>query len=348
MITEKSASYSCACTHQPPTLPQRAGIRPFVFEHIEKNWTESKILKDMKLIANLNMCRNEISFDKTSLKQVVDYVGNGEKSVNSLYAGQKLPRASIEDIRALTWYLFSRALQQKQVLLRGSIRFKDPEHRIYSFLKSHKGSYRRISTHYRERSAGPRSNIKSGITGVIGCILGHQRHYGLEDYECYLPVKMGSVLFGKLKDGETFVKLERAGVPWPIVIHTKDKIKSSIKASFRTLIHAAHWIKKSRPKAVRPEHVFDESPPEELCKAFNLAIGSASSLNKKEKKRYQKTGKKSGITTMASILEKHSAYVPKKKLFAFMECYKKVLQRHPDESTLGIERQGDEVILALP
>jgi hypothetical protein len=171
--------------------------------------------------------------------------------------------SSVYTIRAISWYLMARAAKEdvsqegagqgkkagvdfpSAMVVEGSIRFKDPDNRLFNFLRSAPTVGPRAATHYEEMLDDPGSHR---IAGVVE----RKQHWGLDDYSSKLPGKGGALVFNKLKPSgnitvpEIYLKIERVGCPaynrFEKHLGTLDKGFRFVAAGDRNIEHVTHFL----------------------------------------------------------------------------------------------------------
>jgi hypothetical protein len=131
------------------------------------------------------------------------------------------------------------------MVVEGSIRFKDPDNRLFNFLHSAPTVGPRAATHFEEMLYDHGSHR---IAGVVE----RKRHWGLDDYSSKLPGKGGALVFNKLTPSygsncpEIYLKIERVGCPaynrFEEHLGTLDKGFRFVAAGDRNFEHVTHFL----------------------------------------------------------------------------------------------------------
>lgn len=211
-----------------------------------------------------------------SQQEIQDMVNTGERIAKALReepGGGHLPlmvtvngqqhqvSANTYMARCVGWYMMAQAASQdvdraalhgdtrtSDMATSGSFAMKDPGNRMYNFLNSAPTAAPRMSTHFEERVD---HTHKHKIVGLIPTSKPEQR--GIEDYQSKMPGQGGTMLFDKLKPGETdgvpelFVKFESVGCP-PYFksephMGVGQKIARFFGALDRNIGHATNFLK---------------------------------------------------------------------------------------------------------
>ncbi len=164
--------------------------------------------------------------------------------------------------RAICWYLMARAAREdadreaagqgragvdfpSAMVVEGSTRFKDPDNRLFEFLRSAPSVGPRAATHFEEMLDAPGWHR---IAGVVK----RKQHWGLDDYGSKLPGKGGALVFNKLKAPEhggaceIYLKIEAVGCPdythFEDHLGTLDKGFRFVAAGDRNFEHVTHFL----------------------------------------------------------------------------------------------------------
>lgn len=209
----------------------------------------------------------------------------------------------------------------------GVFRVDDPDGRIFKFLNSHKNAYPRISTHYTER--------------IDETYALHSQQRGIDirkSPNCALPANKNTVLFFRLGDGTTIMKIESAGCPpfWQDGFrntksamefgrHSTDYFRSRFNgltqgqlprrdenctADFIQIYADALDILYPNMKKLEKFHTADECQDEEGGKKKKLDKAAAKEQDKELtlKEKLFKFGVTHGLTVMIVLLEAHSKH----------------------------------------
>lgn len=139
----------------------------------------------------------------SSREEMLRLLARGEKNARLLFQGNLPPNLEKKDAAALMWYFMAQAAKRGELFDKGVLRFCDQDAaKITAFLIACGGgeTYQRISTHFKGQIEGPQYAID------------------FQDVEGILPCHLGTMLFGNLKDGSCFIKMERRGCPVPLIV----------------------------------------------------------------------------------------------------------------------------------
>lgn len=176
------------------------------------------------------------SGSKVSIEEAIDYMNQGEALVEQIIDG-KCPKMdddcekAQEQLRAVCWFIMGKAGMEGHFVKSGTLRFNDENSKIFEFLNSSPERYLRVSTHFNERSLS--SDAGFGNVGFTGLARGKKAQPGIEDYQSKLPGQGGAIVFDKLKDGTTFLKIESGGMPE--VFKRRGTVKKTTQHIFRAM-----------------------------------------------------------------------------------------------------------------
>ncbi|WP_018693565.1 hypothetical protein [Algicola sagamiensis] len=203
--------------------------------------------------------------------------------------------SGIFSTRALSWYMMACAANQDvqrenagqsakinglnvtDMVQNGSFVMKDPQNKIFDFMKSAPTAASRMSTHFEERVD---HQEKHKIIGLLPSSKASQQ--GIEDYRSLLPGKGANILFDKLKgaDGtqELFVKFEGGGCPPYFKKEPHESVGNGIAKFFvavdRNIHHVTSFLtsrfdtKAGTEVTKRQEHVYKGTMKQDVDKPF--------------------------------------------------------------------------------
>jgi hypothetical protein len=324
--------------------------------------------------------------DRLSNREMMQYVRMGERIVQSLSDTQSPPppttlnvkgvdgetytvKPGLEVTRAISWYLQAKGISdnsgfQGAFLKEGAMIAKDPDNKLFDFLRSSNETYGRVSSHMKNRSdsvsMNPLNNAFNAgfFTMAESAKSGNPLQYGIEDFGNRMPSKGGSLLFDKLKNDEIYLKWEGVGMPNSVSLsgndsHTVgDGLWNRGLAFFRCLGHTCSFIGNKDPGGYRGEK-FEKGEGKELLNGFKDVVNSMKHIDKDTKETLIGQVKKHGATEMNRALEMllnvdGGEVTPEEK--DALQYLKTRLDdwmggMGPD---LGIERKGNEIHLTLP
>lgn len=151
----------------------------------------------------------------------IQYIHEGAAIVKSILLNS-YERATPNEVVALMWLLYAKCGVFGELFVGGMLRVDDPAGKIFDYISSAKRVYNRLSSHYPERLS--ESKQFGG-------------HFGLdilvEPGAYKLPADKHTILFFRLGDDTTAIKLESAGVPpiWKKEFMTLEGTKSFFQHS---------------------------------------------------------------------------------------------------------------------
>eukprot|EP01125_Pyxidicula_operculata_P020907 TRINITY_DN7864_c0_g1_i2.p1 TRINITY_DN7864_c0_g1~~TRINITY_DN7864_c0_g1_i2.p1 ORF type:complete len:468 (-),score=51.85 TRINITY_DN7864_c0_g1_i2:391-1794(-) len=190
----------------------------------------SQMMKSIQNDSLTNFCLCYCS--PVSIKEMKRFISIGIDIMHQILVCKDLPESKPEDIVGLIW-LFTAKIAQisdgKELFTSGCLRIDDVDGKIFNYINSCKNSYPRISTHYPERLS------------ETFYLNGSQR--GLDLRNLKLPSQKHSVLYFRLGDGTTAIKIEEAGFP-PII----DNNFVSWENLLETAIHTKNYLRTRLPQ----------------------------------------------------------------------------------------------------
>ncbi|MEO1525623.1 MAG: hypothetical protein AAFX06_09305 [Planctomycetota bacterium] len=281
--------------------------------------------------------------------QMMQYIHMGEKIAKQIESqgddyqggpikvGDHTIKPNLESTRALSWYMQAKGVADNNkatgatrpiaMMAKGSMVVKDPNGKLFKFLKSSNNTYGRASTHFNERSGSGKANFKNtGLAGMLAGKINKQgAQYGIEDYGGKMPSGGGCLLFDRLnplpgKPDELFMKWETKGMPsfYGKGTHADDssgwakKIINRHKAQYRCLGHSLNFLKGSH-KAGSLEarrETLKKGIPQKTFDKFNalmdqMKMGNARNVEEVgETDALKKAAKKWGLFEMSVMLER--------------------------------------------
>ena len=200
--------------------------------------------------------------------------------------------------RAVSWYMMAQGAKQdlaraetdpgdrtSDMPTNGSFVMKDPGNRMYNFLRSCPSSGARMSTHFAERVGHDSKHKVMGLFPV-----GKPAQRGIEDYQGKMPGQGGTMLFDKLRPGqsgdeELFVKFESGGCP-PYFKKDAQQVTGQGFTRFfaaldRNLGHSVSFLKSKSAGAansaqvLRQEHVDKGVLKKDINAGFSALVSQA-------------------------------------------------------------------------
>lgn len=261
---------------------------------------------------------------KVTIQEAIDYMDKGEKLAEGIGKGElsKMssdPKEAQEQLRAICWFIMAKAGQDAQFVKSGSLRFPDADQKMFDFLNSSPEKYLRVSTHFNERSLSDKASFSN--VGLTGLAPGKKAQPGIEDYDRRLPGQGGAVVFDKLQDGTTFLKLESGGMPeiFRSQSTARETIDHILKASGRVLEHSLSFIitrfETKSHGADDAQYTAKEHVPKRILKDFKHTVkilketGLVSSKEAKSMVKTAKVGLKSIQDLNGKLAERMSTKI---------------------------------------
>jgi hypothetical protein len=283
-------------------------------------------------------------------------------------------RPGMEVTRAISWYLQAKALYDNQgnreptLLKEGAMVAKDPDNKLYNFLRSSDLAYGRVSTHMQERSDsygnGQRAS-ESGFLAMLGVERGQPLQYGIEDFQDRMPSKGGTLLFDKLKSStpdeedpspEIYLKWESSGTPSSSEGQRGDYLDGEFAwnhgvAPLRTFSHGLSFLRNASPEGYRGEKM-EKGPARDVLDAFSRAVNRLP-LSPDVKSEVISDAEKYGASYMWEKLREMVTTTSNQLSDIDRNNLKKVAVQLNDwagnmGNYLGIARKGAEVHVKLP
>jgi len=186
------------------------------------------------------------------------------------------------DLVSFIWFLYAHVASYNELFTSGLIRVDDFDEFIFNFFRSYHKCYQRRSSHFPEKM------------DLIGC------QYGIDvdvlNDSFLLPCKKHAILFFKLGDGTTAIKLEKAGCPpiWETEHMTKNDV-------INYMSHAVEYVNTRVEKHVgvfRKEHI-----PKIYLERFKDILLYLLGSDHEHFNYYYTQGALFGISTMISIVQ---------------------------------------------
>lgn len=187
----------------------------------------------------MEIFREKTCHEEITSETMLEFIDAGEKLAYQIEQGNPSITHTAKDACSLVWFMMAMCASTGEEHYSGTIRIDDKQSKLYDYLFQCE-SYPRISSHYKAH----RDYTKE---------LKGKKQRGIDISEFVLPNNKHTILFSKLRDGTTFVKLENYGMPpfWKPHYRNKNsliQVAGHLKNYFKHIIglKASHPDYKSR------------------------------------------------------------------------------------------------------